>query len=47
MAAITMPLFKIIIQDGSSVDGLGQRKLLPSSMLGAYGTSDSKLFLLN
>jgi hypothetical protein len=39
------PLFKIIIQDGSSVDILGRGKLLPSDVLGAYQTSDPKLFL--
>jgi acetylornithine/succinyldiaminopimelate/putrescine aminotransferase len=39
------PLFKIIIQDGSSVDILGKGKLLPSDVLGAYQTSDPKLFL--
>jgi hypothetical protein len=36
------PLFKIIIQDGSSVDILGRGKLLPSDVLGAYQTSDPK-----
>jgi hypothetical protein len=41
------PLFKIIIQDGSSVDLLGKGDLLPSGVLGAYETSDPKLFLWN
>ncbi|MBE9104907.1 hypothetical protein IQ229_08110 [Nostoc cf. edaphicum LEGE 07299] len=41
------PLFKIIIQDGSSVDILGKGKLLPSDVLGAYKTSEPKLFLWN
>ena len=41
------PLFKIIIQDGSSVDVLGKGRLLPSDVLGAYRASDPKLFLWN
>ncbi len=41
------PLFKIIIQDGSSVDVLGKGVLLPSNVLGAYRVSDPKLFLWN
>ena len=40
-------LFKIIIQDGSSVDILGKGVLLPSDVLGAYSASDPKLFLWN
>ncbi|MCU7244156.1 MAG: hypothetical protein GPJ15_09750 [Microcystis aeruginosa G11-06] len=41
------PQFKIIIQDGSSVDVLGKGNLLPSEVLGSYKTSDPKLFLWN
>ncbi|NJR62810.1 MAG: hypothetical protein HC769_30905 [Cyanobacteria bacterium CRU_2_1] len=41
------PLFKIIIQDGSSVDVLGKGNLLPSDVLGSYKASDPKLFLWN
>lgn len=41
------PLFKIIIQDGSSVDILGKGMLLPIDVLGDYRTSDPKIFLWN
>ena len=41
------PLFKIIIQDGSSVDILGKGTLLPSNVTGVYKTSEPKLFLWN
>lgn len=41
------PIFKVIIQDGSSVDLLGKGNLLPSDVLGSYKTSDPKLFLWN
>jgi hypothetical protein len=41
------PLFKILIQDGSSVDVLGRGELLPSSVLGEYEAVDPKLFLWN
>jgi hypothetical protein len=41
------PLFKILIQDGSSVDVLGRGELLPSSVLGECEAVDPKLFLWN
>jgi hypothetical protein len=41
------PLFKIIIQDGNSVDVLGRGNLPPSNVLGAYQTSEPQLFLWN
>lgn len=39
------PLFKIIIQDGTSVDVLGTGELPPQDVLGVYQTSDPRLFL--
>ncbi|MBW4687092.1 MAG: hypothetical protein KME40_18785 [Komarekiella atlantica HA4396-MV6] len=47
MLVNSQPIFKILIQDGSSVDVLGQGKLLPSEVLGEYEPSDPKLFLWN
>jgi hypothetical protein len=41
------PLFKIIVQDGNSVDVLGRGNLLHSNVLGAYQTSEPQLFLWN
>jgi hypothetical protein len=41
------PLFKIIVQDGTSVDVLGRGNLLPSGVLGAYEPSEPRLFLWN
>lgn len=38
-------LFRILIQDGVSIDILGTGQLLPLSVLGNYGLVDTELFM--